>query len=86
MNSDCDFVASDNSSKHGIRARFLRVGSLPELTKGDRVWIKWFPGWAEATVVRRLPGNVWLARTDAVHEGSRTAIVAIDTFGGMVAR
>lgn len=85
MNNDASIIASDNSSKEGIRARFLRAGTLPNLTKGDLVWVKWFPGWTEARLIRKVPGNVWIARTNASYQGYNKCTVMVSNFGGKVA-
>jgi hypothetical protein len=69
-----------------VRAHFLRIGKLPDIKNGTEVWVQDFAGWTKARIVRRLPGNCYLAKLNVQFMGVSKVVVMTKTFGGLVAK
>jgi hypothetical protein len=86
MYNQSEFLdASGNLDREAVRAHFLRTGKLDGLVKGKVVYIDFFGRWEKVKLIRRLPGDVWLAKClfDAGFFNKTT--VSVVNFGGVCA-
>ena len=86
MTNTDDFTTPFESVDHDrTRAEFSRVGKLSGLVKGQRVYYDFGDEWVTCTLIRRLPGDVWLARLDRPRDLVHKVCVSVNTFGGVSA-
>jgi hypothetical protein len=87
MYNQSEFLdASGNLDREAVQAHFSRVGKLDGLQKGDVVYVSFYEQWAEATLVRRIPGDCWIARLKVPYRGMHKIGVMSHNFGGKVAQ
>jgi hypothetical protein len=60
----------------------LHVGKLPELARGEMVWILVGEHWHAGQVGRRLPGQVYWCKLSTPVGGCRNFILHCGNFGG----
>jgi hypothetical protein len=85
MNSHGDFYVSRHSEMEAVRARFLRLGKLPEMTKGTVVYIDFFGSWEKVRLTRKIPGGCWIAKLMFRHPFCTKTTVSVTNFGGVEA-
>jgi hypothetical protein len=83
MYDQVDFLdASGNLNHEAVRAHFLRVGKLSGLVKGEVVYIDFYGRWEKVKLVRRIPGDCWIARLLFHHPFCTKTTVTVGNFGG----
>jgi hypothetical protein len=83
MYNQSEFLdAFGNLNHEAVRAHFLRVGKLDGLVKGDEVYIDFFGNWERVKLMRRLPGDVWLAKCLFNAGFISKTTVSVVNFGG----
>lgn len=86
MANNDDFTTPFESVNHDeVRAEFLRVGKLSGLEKGMKVYYDFGDSWVKCTLIRRLPGDVWLAKLERPRDFVHKVCVSVNTFGGVCA-
>ena len=86
MYNQSEFLdASGNLNREAVRAHSLRVGKLEGLKKGDEVYIEFFGRWERVRLIRRLPGDVWLAKCLFDAGFFEKTTVSVANFGGRCA-
>lgn len=74
---------STSDSRETVRGESLRVGKMPEVKRGDVVWV-WFAGrWLKARITRPLPGGVYMACLISYPANGTLTTVSANTFGGV---
>jgi hypothetical protein len=83
MYNQSEFLDASGLLNHeAVRAHFLRVGKLEGLKRGDTVYIDGGPRWELARLVRRLPGDVWIAKYLERPSSEPKTIVMCSNYGG----
>lgn len=83
MYNESDFLdASGRLNHEAVRAYFLRVGKLDGLVKGEDVWIDYMGQWVKARLIRRIPGDCWIAKLHLRMMGMEKTTVTVTNFGG----
>lgn len=86
MYNQSEFLdASGNLNHEKVRAHFLRTGQLDGLRKGMSVYVDTGSRWERVRLVRRLPGDVWIAKYMERGLGAPKTIVMVSNFGGVAA-
>lgn len=72
-----------DDSRENARAEAIRVGRMPVVTRGQKVWV-WDCGrWNKAIVRRCLPGGCyWVEKCSYPGNGDKCTVSA-NTFGGL---
>lgn len=84
MYNQSEFLdASGNLNHEAVRTHFKRLGKLDGLKKGDVVYVDEYGRWEAARLVRRIPGDCWLAKRTGGPMESATAVVTSGNFGGV---
>jgi hypothetical protein len=65
------------------RALFRAAGKLPDMKRGQMVWVWFNDEWRAAEVERRLPGQVYWAKFDCKVDGFRRVVLSLGNFGGL---
>lgn len=74
---------SSPDSRESVRAESLRVGKMPEVKRGDIVWV-WFGGrWLKARITRPLPGGTYMTCLITYPANGTLTTVSANTFGGV---
>lgn len=77
--------ALGNLNHEAIRAHFLSTGKLEGLKRGDAVYLDDGPRWVRVRLIRRIPGDCWIAQHMEGGLGAPKTIVMVCNFGGKVA-
>jgi hypothetical protein len=86
MYNQSEFLDASGSLDHeAIQAHFLRIGKLEGLRKGLVVYYDSGPYWVTCRLIRRLPGDVWLAKLDVPIGLVHKVCISVNTFGGVCA-
>jgi hypothetical protein len=75
--------ASGNLDYEAVRAHFLRTGKLDRLEKGQTVWIDHNGMWVTGRLIRRIPGDCWIAKLDCPGLWYSKITVMVKNFGGV---
>lgn len=62
----------------------IRVGRIPDLSKGQGVWVLHQNRWCRSKAVRRLPGGMWWCVVEAGRYASERVIVSCNSWGGVI--
>jgi len=83
MHDQTEFLDARGQLNHeAIRAHFLRVGKLDGLRKGDLVYVDHFGRWIIVRLIRRVPGDCWIADAWKKQDGYGKVVVMTSNFGG----
>lgn len=86
MYNESDYLdASGNLNHEAVRAHFLRAGKLEGLIKGMSVYVDTGDRWELVRLVRRCPGDVWIAKYLQRPNPEPKTIVMVSNFGGVYA-
>jgi hypothetical protein len=77
--------ASGNLSHEAVRAHFLRTGKLDGLVKGEEVYIDFECRWMRVRLIRRCPGDIWIAKPVIPLPMGNKVTVSVVNFGGKCA-
>ena len=84
MYSQSEFLdASGNLNHEAVRAHFRRVGKLDRLKKGQVVWVDEGGMWVKASLIRRIPGECWIAKLNNPGLFTNKVTVMVSNFGGV---
>jgi len=84
MYNQSEFMdASGNLNHEAVRAHFLRTGKLEGLDIGNYVYIDTGKRWELVRLIRRIPGDVWLAKYVLRASSAPKIIVSVANFGGV---
>lgn len=86
MNKNEFLDASGNLNHEAVRAHFSRVGKLDGLVKGDDVWVDHLGQWVKARLIRRIPGDCWIAKLHIRMMGMEKTSIMVSNFGGKVVK
>lgn len=70
-------------SREVARGESLRVGRMPEVKRGDVVWVWFSERWLKARITRPLPGGVYMACLITYPANGTLTTVSANTFGGV---
>lgn len=83
LHDDSLFLNESGQLDHdAVRAHFLRVGKLTGLAKNDLVYIDHFGRWIVVRLIRRIPGDCWIAEVYRKVDGHSKVVVMVGNFGG----
>lgn len=83
MDNRSEFLdASGNLNHEAVRAHFLRTGKLDGLSKGDVVYVDWYGRWELVRLIRKIPGDCWMAQLLFYHPFCTKTTVSVANFGG----
>lgn len=76
---------SGNLDREKVQAHFLRVGKLDRLEKNQKVWVDDGSRWVKARLIRRIPGECWIAQLEINNMYFNKITVQSSNFGGVIA-
>lgn len=83
MNNDKSARLMPPTAPESASGDFIdKIGRLPDLERGQMVWIRVQGMWRAGQVGRRLPGHVWWVSLDESVGGCRNFVVHVGNFGG----
>jgi hypothetical protein len=83
MCNQSEFLKASGQLDHeAVRAHFLRIGKLEGLAKDDLVYVDHFGRWIVVRLIRRVPGDCWIAEAWKKCDGFGKVVVMASNFGG----
>lgn len=76
------FDAPESLDTPESRALFRAFGRLPDMKRGQKVWVEFNCKWRSGEIQSRLPGQVFWVKLDEPVDGFKRIVLSVANFGG----